>query len=135
VIFTGSNLGGTGKNLKHVLTKEESESLRNLLCDCAGAPPCDDEEHTEDCCYELSVDDLQTSQVWQKHKIANYHLAKHSSGKCRLCILNVEGCPLTLTSLCLALMCKCVLGKGGQVSIDTTITRQLWTQTTGPEAP
>ena len=63
------------KNGKHVLTKEESESLRNLLCDCSRAPPCDDEEHTEDCCYELSVDDLQTSQVWPT--VANYHPAKH----------------------------------------------------------
>ena len=47
--------------------------------------------------------------------------------KCRLCIFNVEGCPLTLTSPGLALMCKSVLGKGGQGPINTTITMQLWT--------
>ena len=51
------------KNGKLVPTKEERESLLNLLCDYARAPPCADEEHTEDCCYQLSVDDLQTSQV------------------------------------------------------------------------
>ena len=57
------------RNTKHGLSGEESETLLSLLRDCAGAPPCDDGQHPEDYHYQLAVDRLQRSAVWQHEAV------------------------------------------------------------------
>jgi len=64
------------KNTKHGLTREESETLLSLLRDCAGAPPCVDGQHPEDYHYQLAVDHLQRSPVWQHETVEQWLTTK-----------------------------------------------------------
>lgn len=64
------------KNSKHGLSGEESETLLSLLRDCAGAPPCDDGQHPEDYHYQLAVDRLQRSAVWQHETVEQWLTTK-----------------------------------------------------------
>ena len=54
------------KDHKHGLTSDEADELLDLLRGCARAPPCFNEEQTEDHSYLQAVEHLKTSQIMKQ---------------------------------------------------------------------